>query len=452
MIRRRAHKLALRTRGLGPCVPRFVGSHALAAPLAWWLGQRWPTPLAAATQGGDEHYGIPRSLHQRADRGRLGGCGARALRGGDRWRVVPTGSSRPCRSGADLAELQAFLADSSPTKKADLVARLLGDDYVDEYSRQFHRCLDDRPDRPDVDQRARQPPGMRQYLRRAFSNIPYDRFMEELVTATGVNTNRRGVDGFNGATNFLTARWRRWGWNGVQATAKTAQIFLGPAGAMHPVPQPSVQRGQAKSVLGAERLLSPDRGLRRSGRYGRRRSGSNWSIRISPAKGAIREEAELYYELRNGLMKVAYPVFVDGTEISPSGFLPGTMEDWHSVRRQSAAGTGRADQGEPLFPMAIVNRMWGHFLGYGFTKPGGRSGRPQPSLSSRTARRTGQAFREHSYDLKELIRWIVLCDPTPCPARSTPATRPTIPRSGSGPGSPTSICGRCRRSNSTNRC
>ena len=34
-----------------------------------------------------------------------------------------------------------------------------------------------------VEQRAGQPAGMRQYLRRAFAkNIPYDRFMEELVT------------------------------------------------------------------------------------------------------------------------------------------------------------------------------------------------------------------------------------------------------------------------------
>lgn len=33
-------------------------------------------------------------------------------------------------------------------------------------------------------------------------------------------------------------------------------------------------------------------------------------------EGGNPEEAELYYELRNGLMKVAYPVFIDGTEIS----------------------------------------------------------------------------------------------------------------------------------------
>jgi hypothetical protein len=70
---------------------------------------------------------------------------------------------------------------------------------------------------------------MRQYLRRAFSkNIPYERFMEELVTATGANSNRKDVDGFNGATNFLSGKMEEMGVeNGVQATAKTAQIFLG---------------------------------------------------------------------------------------------------------------------------------------------------------------------------------------------------------------------------------
>ena len=38
-------------------------------------------------------------------------------------------------------------------------------------------------------------------------------------------------------------------------------------------------------------------------------------------EGGDANEAEIYYELRNGLSKVAYPVFVDGTEIGRSGYV-----------------------------------------------------------------------------------------------------------------------------------
>jgi hypothetical protein len=87
-----------------------------------------------------------------------------------------------------------------------------------------------------------------------------------------------------------------------------------------------------------------------------------------PGEGGNAEEAELFYELRNGLMKVAYPVFVDGTEISRSGSVPRTLEGGEKIganRRQELANLMKAS---PLMPKAIVNRMWGHFLGYGFTR------------------------------------------------------------------------------------
>ena len=119
-----------------------------------------------------------------------------------------------------VEELSAYTEDSSPTKRADLVARLLGDEYVDEYSRTWADAwttvLIGRGMDNDNVNRA----GMRQWLRRAFAkNMPYDRFVTELVTATG--TNKSGMEGFNGATNFLSGKLDE---NGIQATAKTAQI------------------------------------------------------------------------------------------------------------------------------------------------------------------------------------------------------------------------------------
>jgi len=339
-----------------------------------------------------------------------------------------------------LAELQAFTVDSSPTKKADLVALLLGEDYVDEYARNFTDVWMTVLIGRDATNENVSRPGMRQYLRRGFSkNIPYDRFMEELVTATGANTNRRGVAGFNGAANFLTGKMEEMGVaNGVQATAKTAQVFLGLQVQCTQCHNHPFNKGKQNQFWELNAFFRQTAALRR-------RDGTEdvqWIELVDqdfPGEGGDPEEAELYYELRNGLMKVAYPVFVDGTEISPSGFLPGTMEDGTAYgvnRRQELAALIKAS---PLFPVAIVNRMWGHFLGYGFTRPvddlGDHNPPSHPELLSRNWP-GGSCSRV----------------PTPFQAGQRRATSPTIPPWGSGPDSPTSIFGRCRRSSSTNRC
>ena len=72
------------------------------------------------------------------------------------------------------------------------------------------------------------------------------------------------------------------------------------------------------------------------------------------------DDALIFYELRNGLTKVAYPVFTDGTEIPKSGFVS-------DVNRREELARLMLDS-EYLDKM-VVNRMWSMFLGYGFTKP-----------------------------------------------------------------------------------
>ena len=269
-----------------------------------------------------------------------------------------------------VAELQAFLTSPSATKKADLVSRLLGEDYIDEYSRNFTDVWTTILIGRDTANERVNRSGMRQYLRRSLSkNIPYDRFMEELVTATGVNTNRRGVTGFNGAVNFLSGKMEDMGVaNGVQATAKTAQVFLGLQVQCTQCHNHPFNKGKQNQFWELNAFFRQTVSLRR-------RDGTDdvqWVELVDqdfPGEGGNPEEAELYYELRNGLMKVAFPVFVDGTEISPSGFLPGTMEDgtpYGVNRRQELANLIKAS---PFFSLAIVNRMWGHFLWYGFTRP-----------------------------------------------------------------------------------
>ena len=120
------------------------------------------------------------------------------------------------------------MKDRSRNKHELLVEKLLFDDqYTEEYARNWTtiwtNILIGRSggnDRRSLISRE----GMQKYLRDSFArNKPYDRFVYELVTASGTTT--PGSDGFNGATNFLVMKVNEE--KASQATAATSKIFLG---------------------------------------------------------------------------------------------------------------------------------------------------------------------------------------------------------------------------------
>ncbi len=329
-----------------------------------------------------------------------------------------------------LEEVRAYVADSSPTKRPDLVDRLLGEGFVDDYARNWTDVWSTVLIGRDVGNEMVSRPGMRQYLRRSFSkNIPYDRFMEELVTATGANANREDADGFNGAANFLSGTLAE---DGVQATAKTAQIFLGLQVQCTQCHNHPFNKGKQNQFWELNAFFRQARALRRF-------NGSRdiqWIELVDedfPGEGGNAEEAELYYELRNGLMKVAYPVFVDGTEISRSGYVPRTLESGENIgvhRRRELASLIKAS---PLMAKAIVNRMWGHFLGYGFTRPADDLGEHNPPSHPELLDGLAERFRQQSFDLKELIRWIVLSRPYALSSKATKGNHRDDPALGEQP-------------------
>jgi hypothetical protein len=390
---------------------------------------------AAPEKAADEHYGIPqvKFINEQIS---AGWADASLQPSGDasdgEWcrRVhldiigrVPT-----------VKELQTFLTDSSPSKKATLVGKLLGDDYVDEYARNFTDVWTTVLIGRDVTNERVSRPGMRQYLRRTLSqNKPYDQFMVELVTASGMNANRKGLEGFNGATNFLSGKMEEMGVeNGVQATAKTAQVFLGLQVQCTQCHNHPFNKGKQNQFWELNAFFRQTRALRR-------RDGTDdvqWVELVDEdfaGEGGNPEEAELFYELRNGLMKVAYPVFIDGTEISKTGYLPGTMQDGTAYGANRRKELSQLIKASPYFPRAMVNRTWGHFLGYGFTKPVDDLGDHNPPSHPELLDGLAEQFREQSFDIKELMRWIVLSKPYALSSKSTPANKADDPSLGERP-------------------
>jgi hypothetical protein len=136
------------------------------------------------------------------------------------------------------------------------------------------------------------------------------------------------------------------------------------------------------------------------------------------------ETARVYYELRNGKLAAAYPVFVDGSKIDVSGYLDEVN------RRDELAGL--IVQSEYM-PRAIVNRMWGHFLGYGFTKPVDDMGPHNRPVNPDLLDYLAGELKTNSYDLRQLMTWIVLSRPYSLSSRTTTRNAMDDPELGEPP-------------------
>jgi hypothetical protein len=311
-----------------------------------------------------------------------------------------------------VEELKKYVADRKHDKRERLVDRLLGDEYRDEYVRNWTtfwtNVLIGRTggtDRKSLADRK----GMEDWLREALKyNKPYDQFAAELITATG--SCRPGDKDFNGAANFLADKMAD---NGLQATAKTSQIFLGMAvqcTQCHNHPFNEYQQNQFWELNAffrqthVEKEPEDDKKKRNVGKV---------VERDFKGEGGDAKKAEIYYEQRNGKLKVAYPVFVDGTSLASLFAAKG--EDFGD--RGALTDVNRRQELAKLvvksrqFDQAIVNRLWGHFLGYGFTKPVDDIGPHNQPSHPELLDGLGQSFRHGGFDVKQLMRWIVLSEP-----------------------------------------
>lgn len=322
-------------------------------------------------------------------------------------------------------ELQEFTKNRSANKKADLVGKLLYDDkYTEEYARNWTTIwttvLIGRAggtERNSLTNRE----GMQKYLRDCFArNKPYNDMVDELVTATG--SNRPGAENFNGAVNFLAMKVNEE--KGTQATADTAKIFLGLQVQCTQCHNHPFNEWKQQKFWEFNAFFRQTRALRQFVPGTRDILGSELVDEDFAGEGGTPDTAEIYYELRNGLLKAAYPVFVDDTEIGKSGYL-------NEVNRRDKLG--ELIQQSEYMDMCVANRYWAHFFGYGFTKPIDDMGPHNPASHPELLEYLGKQVREHSYNVKELIRWITLSEAYSLSSRTTKANEKDDPLLGETP-------------------
>lgn len=322
-------------------------------------------------------------------------------------------------------ELDEFTKSRSATKKADLVGKLLFDDkYTEEYARNWTTIWTNvligragGTERRSLTNRE----GMQKYLRDCFArNKPYNEMVDDLVTATG--SNRPGDEDFNGAVNFLAMKVNDE--KGTQATADTAKIFLGLQVQCTQCHNHPFNDWKQQKFWEFNAFFRQTRALARYVPGTRDVRGSELVDQDFAGEGGTPATAEIYYELRNGLLKAAYPVFIDDTEIEKSGYVK-------EVNRRDKLG--ELIQQSDYLDMTVANRYWAHFFGYGFTKPIDDMGPHNPASHPALVEYLGKQVREHSYNLKELIRWITLSEAYSLSSRVTKSNEGDDPLLGETP-------------------
>ncbi len=301
------------------------------------------------------------------------------------------------------AELDQFASTRGVDKRADLVKQLLYDDqYIEQYANHWSTVWTNLligrsggTDRRDLTNRD----GMQKYLRDSFArNKPYNTMVMELVSATG--SCKPGTQNFNGAVNFLINKVNEE--KAVLAASSTSRIFLGQQVQCTQCHNHPFNQWKQQKFWEFNSFFRQTRALRKFVEGTRDIASAELVNEDFRGESNDPEDALVFYELRNGLTKVAYPVFTDGTAIEVSGFVSDVN------RREELAHLML--ESEYLDKM-IVNRMWSMFLGHGFTKPIDDLGPHNPASHPELLDSLGQSFRKSSYDLKQLITWITLSKP-----------------------------------------
>lgn len=322
-------------------------------------------------------------------------------------------------------EVKAFLADKTPYKRATVVERLLNSlrfttywvNYWDDVlmGRQVRQALVDRK-------------AFREWLTKAIKqNTPYNRFVYELLTASGVNsigtpllasttgsmqmqemeakpeTAGSGAD-VNGAVNWSL----KYQQTPADYSGAVSRLFLGV----------QIQCAQCHDHK-TEKWKQEDF---------RRFTACFMRTRVQPvdrkqdAKGVRRVSlqdtltpprlpARMQERLKqNGRLEylAAAPATLDGVDLTNS---PNPRE---AIARWITAPDN------PWFAKAIVNRLWAHFLGRGFVNPIDDFRESNPPIMPELLNLLAEDFKLHGYDLKTLIR--LLCSTQVYQLSSQPAT------------------------------
>lgn len=276
--------------------------------------------------------------------------------------------------------VEQFVKDRDPAKRSKMIDQLLDDPaYVQNFTNVWTNLLIGRRTPRRVSRN-----GMQKFLREVFAkNRPWDEVVQDLVTAEGHFEE-------NGAVNYLLAQMQNND-EAVQVTASTTRLFLGiqvQCTQCHNHPFNDWKQNQ---------FWEYNSFFRQMRRVNHRKTDPKTGRQVDDYSEVVATgfDGPVYYEKRSGLMQVAYPIF-DDVKVDPSS----------GVERRKEFSKLIVQGDKPLIATAIVNRMWGYFMGYGFTRPVDDMGPHNPASHPELLNRMAEELVKKDYDLKQLARWI----------------------------------------------
>lgn len=280
-----------------------------------------------------------------------------------------------------VAEAQEFIASRSPRKRTELVERLLHNEQsAESLAVIWTNLLIGRSGSRGIDAEA-----LFVFLEGQFrENRPWNETVNRLLAAEGRNDQV-------GETNFLLAHLNN---QATPATAVVAKLFFCEqvhCMQCHDHPTASgLEQEQfwelnaffKQAVREPITLTLPDGTEKRV-----------WRLTDAERGGVT------HFETRNGQQRAVLPEFA-GHRLTGAA-----SED----RRQALTEFLDADS-EHRVARAMVNRMWAHFFGAGFTSPIDDMGPHNPPTHPELLETLTTAFVESDYDVRRLMRWIAMSD------------------------------------------
>jgi hypothetical protein len=306
---------------------------------------------------------------------------------------------------ATPGEIKRFLDDPAPTRRSQLIERLLqSDEYPRHWGNLWANWL---LSRSGAFGRGQYHDQMVSWLKDQFAQKDrrFDQIVTDLITATGKNTE-------NGAVNFILAHLgeptpapdaaKLGQFDMVPITSRISRLFLGiqtQCTQCHDHPFDS--KLKQDHFWGLNAFL---RQVRREGNP----PNPNMRAMSFPTLGLadntrVNVDATVYYEKRNAVVLPARAKFLDGSRLTTEEKNGEKFPVQGLPRRQELA---RMTVEHPNFPRALINRMWAHFFGKGFTNPiDDFNDQNQPSHPE-LLDELGKLYRHYGFDQRMLIRWI----------------------------------------------
>jgi hypothetical protein len=282
--------------------------------------------------------------------------------------------------------IRAFAADTRPDKRNQLIDELLArPEYADWWGQKW-------ADRLGVNQRFVGIIGATKYHRwirdQIAANVPEDRFVREIVTATGGNYSQPAA-GF----------YRRLRDPAIRAE-EVSQLFLG------------VRIGCAKCHNHPGERWTQDDYAGFAAFFARMtyRDGPFFIQVYDKEETVLNTRRGEFIHPRNG--KVAPPVFLGGDKLPES-----------SDERREKLATWLTAPGNPYFAKASVNRIWFHLFGQGIVEPVDDFRITNPASHPALLDMLAKEFIESGFDRKTMIRRIMTSRMYQLSSATTPSNR-----------------------------